>query len=103
MGEEFIGRQEHEEYVKRMEQEHKGINARIKDLEASVEKIVDLTIAVNNMANSIEAMVKEQKRQGKQIEAIESRDGERWRSVSGYVITAIIGIVIGFVFKQLGM
>jgi len=103
MGEEFIGRQEHEEYVKRMEQEHKGINARIKDLEASVEKIVDLTIAVNNMANSIEAMVKEQKRQGEQIEAIESRDGERWRSVSSYVITAIIGIVIGFVFKQLGM
>lgn len=103
MGEEFIGRQEHEEYVKRMEQEHKGINARIKDLEASVEKIVDLTIAVNNMANSIEAMVKEQKRQGEQIKAIESRDGERWRSVSGYVITAIIGIVIGFVFKQLGM
>lgn len=103
MGEDFIGRQEHEEYVKRMEQEHKGINARIKDLEASVEKIVDLTIAVNNMANSIEAMVKEQKRQGEQIKAIESRDGERWRSVSGYVITAIIGIVIGFVFKQLGM
>ena len=103
MGEEFIGRQEHEEYVKRMEQEHKGINARIKDLEASVEKIVDLTIAVNNMANSIEAMVKEQKRQGEQIKLIESRDGERWRSVSGYVITAIIGIVIGFVFKQLGM
>lgn len=103
MGEDFIGRQEHDEFVKRMEQEHKGINARIKDLEASVEKIVDLTIAVNNMANSIEAMVKEQKRQGEQIEAIESRDGERWRSVSGYVVTAIIGIVIGFVFKQLGM
>lgn len=103
MGEDFIGRQEHDEFVKRMEQEHKGINARIKDLEASVEKIVDLTIAVNNMANSIEAMVKEQKRQGEQIKAIESRDGERWRSVSGYVITAIIGIVIGFVFKQLGM
>lgn len=103
MGEDFIERQEHDEFVKRMEQEHKGINARIKDLEASVEKIVDLTIAVNNMANSIEAMVKEQKKQGEQIKAIESRDGERWRSVSGYVITAIIGIVIGFVFKQLGM
>lgn len=103
MGEDFIGRQEHDEFVKRMEQEHKGINARIKDLEASADKIVDLTIAVNNMANSIEAMVKEQKKQGEQIKAIESRDGERWRSVSGYVITAIIGIVIGFVFKQLGM
>ena len=63
MSTEYIGRQEHEEYVKRMEQEHKGINARIKDLENNVEKIVDLTLAVNNMANSIEAMVKEQKKQ----------------------------------------
>lgn len=103
MSEEFISRQEHDEYVKRMEQEHKGINARIKDLEADVKEIVDLTIAVNNMANSIEAMVKEQKKQGDQIKAIESRDGERWRSVTGYVITAIIGVLIGFIFKQMGM
>mgnify|MGYP003307037039 FL=1 len=102
MSTEYIGRQEHEEYVKRMEQEHKGINARIKDLENNVEKIVDLTLAVNNMANSIEAMVKEQKKQGERIESIEGRDGERWRTVTGYIITAVIGILIGFVFKQIG-
>ena len=103
MSEEFIGRQEHEEYVKRMEQEHRGINARIKGLETSVEKIVDLTLAVNNMAHSIEAMVKEQKKQGERIESIESRDGERWRSVTGYIITAVIGVLIGFIFKHLGL
>lgn len=99
----YVGRQEHEEFVKRMEQEHKGMNARIKDLEAGVKEIVDLTIAINNMANSMDAMVKEQKKQGEHIEALESRDGERWRTVSGYVITAIVGILIGFIFKQFGM
>ena len=54
------------------------------------------------MANSIEAMVKEQKKQGERIESIEGRDGERWRTVTGYIITAVIGILIGFVFKQIG-
>lgn len=103
MGGEFIGREEHDEYVKRMEQEHAGMNARIKDLEANIGKIVDLTIAVNNMAHSIEAMVKEQKKQGERIESMESRDGERWRSVTGYVITAIISLLIGFIFKELGL
>ena len=46
--EDFITRHEHEEYVKRMEQEHKGMNARIKDLEAEVKEITDLTISINN-------------------------------------------------------
>ena len=36
-------------------------------------------------------------------ERLESRDGEMWRKVSGYIITAVIGIVIGFIFTQLGM
>ena len=48
--EDFITRHEHEEYVKRMEQEHKGMNARIKDLETEVKEITDLTISINNLA-----------------------------------------------------
>lgn len=100
--EDFITRNEHNEYVKRMEQEHKGMNARIKDLEGEVKEITELTVSINNLANSVESMVKEQKKQGEQIEALQARDGEKWRSVTGYIITAVIGIVIGFVFKQFG-
>ena len=47
-------------------------------------------------------MAKEQKKQGEQLESLKARDGERWRTVTAYVITAVIGILIGFVFKQLG-
>ena len=61
--EDFIARHEHEEYVKRMEQEHKGMNARIKDLEAEVKEITDLTISINNLALSVDSMAKEQKKQ----------------------------------------
>lgn len=102
MGEDFINRHEHDEFVKRMEQEHKDMNARIKDLETEVKEVTELTISINNLALSVDAMAKEQKKQGEQLESLKARDGERWRTVTGYVITAIIGIVVGFIFKQMG-
>ena len=48
-------------------------------------------------------MLKEQVEQGKRLEILESRDGEMWRKVISYAVTAIVGIVIGFIFKQIGM
>lgn len=37
------------------------------------------------------------------MEVLESRDGEMWRKVVGYIITAVVGIIIGFIFTQFGM
>ena len=48
-------------------------------------------------------MVKEQEKQGKRLEALEGRDGEKWRKVMGYIATAIVGIVLGYLFKRIGM
>lgn len=55
------------------------------------------------LAQSVESMVREQEAQGKRLVSLESRDGEMWRKVVGYVATAIIGIVVGFIFTQVGM
>ena len=41
--------------------------------------------------------------QGKRLETLESRDGEMWRKVIGYIATAIVGIVVGFIFTHFGM
>ena len=100
--EDFITRHEHEEYMKRMEQEHKGMNARIKDLETEVKEIADLTISINKLALSVDSMAREQKKQREQLESLKARDGEQWRTLTTYIITAVIGILIGFVFKQIG-
>jgi len=51
----------------------------------------------------MENMLKVQKQQGDRLETLEGRDGEMWRKVVGYIATAIIGIVVGFLFTQLGM
>ena len=98
-----ITRAEHEEFRRRMEEEHKRQNKRIELLEERTEQFTDIAISVKELAQSIKRMTETQKEQGEKLEKLESRDGEMWRKVVGYIITAIIGIVIGFVFKQIGM
>lgn len=101
--EDVISRAEHEEFRKNIEAENHRQNRRIDLLEENTKQINDLTSSVGKLAQSIEFMVEEQKRQGKRLETLENRDGEMWRKVVGYVITTIIGIVVGFIFTQIGM
>lgn len=75
---------------------------RIALLEDNVSKMGELSTSVEKLALSMESMVKEQEKQGKRLETLESRDGEMWRKAVGYVVTAIIGVFLGYVFTQLG-
>ena len=94
-----ITRAEYEEYQKRMEQEDHRQNRRIEH----TKQINALTVSIEKLAQSVESMVREQEAQGKRLVSLESKDGEMWRKVVGYVITAVIGIVLGFAFTQIGM
>lgn len=100
---ESITRAEHEEFARRLEERDKRQDRRIEILEENTKQIGALTVSIEKLAQSVEAMVKEQEHQGKRLQTLENRDGEMWRKVVGYIVTAIIGIVIGFVFTQLGM
>ena len=101
--EEYIGRKEHDEFVHRMEDEHRRINHLVAELEETVRQIGALTASVQKLALSVESMAKSQTRQEKRLEELEGLDGEMWRNVSGYVITAVVGIVLGYIFTQIGM
>ena len=98
-----ISRAEHEEFAKRIEEENHRQNRRIEILEKNMQQLSALTSSVEKLAYSIEGMVKEQESQGNRLEKLESKDGEKWRSVSSYVITVIIGLILGYIFQQAGM
>lgn len=98
-----ITRAEHEEFAKRIDAENDRQNARIELLEDQTKQVTDIAMSVRELAQSVKQMAETQKEQGEKLEKLEGMDGEKWRSVVGYVITAVIGILIGFVFKQLGM
>jgi len=105
-----ITRAEHEEFCRRMEIENKRLadedkrqNHRIDILEENVQQISALAASTEKLAVNMENMLKVQEQQGKRLETLESRDGEMWRKVTGYIITVVIGIVIGYIFTQIGM
>ena len=87
-----ITRAEHEEFRRRLEEENRR-----------QDKLNQLTTSVGKLAASVESMVKEQEKQGQRLETLEGRDGKLWRKFLGYVISAVVGIVVGFVFRQAGM
>lgn len=99
----YVTMQFHNEYALRMDEEHKRQNQRIDKLEKDVEENNKLVISVEKLAISVQSMVEEQKAQGARLDTLENRDGELWRKVIAHAITTIVGIVIGFILKQIGM
>lgn len=100
---EYVGREEHTEFAKRIEDEHHRQNERIELLEEAVKQNTALTLSVEKLANNMENMANEQAKQGERLEALEGRDGEMWRTVVKYVLTAALGLVIGLVATQIGL
>lgn len=98
-----ITRAEHEEFVKRVEAEDSRQNARISEIEESIKETHKQNASIERLAASVESIAKELERHGEKLEALEGRDGEKWRQVTGYVVTTIIGLVLGFVFTKIGL
>lgn len=103
MAEENVSRREHEEFAKRIDEENSRQNHRITVLENSMDSLQSLAQSVNKLAVNMENMLKEQEKQGRRLEALESRDGEKWRTITSHILTVVLGIVIGFIFHQIGM
>lgn len=115
--EEYITRPEHDAFSELMKSENSRLkeedarqNKRLSALETAIQQINALTVSVERLAASVENMAKEQlqinksiEKQGERIGSLENRDGEKWRQVTGYVLTTIIGIVLGFIATHIGV
>lgn len=75
-------------------------NDRIDDLEKNVSEFHSLAISVNSLATNMEHMVEELKAQGKRLDAIESKDGDMWRTVMKCIVTGVVTLVVGFIVGQ---
>ena len=97
-----ITRAEHEEFRRRLEEENRRQDKRIELLEDNMRELNQLTASVSKLASSIESMVKSRKA-GRRLETLEDRDGAMWRKIVAYGATALVGIFVGYVARQLGL
>ena len=96
-----ISRAEHEEFARRIDAQEKRQDRRLELLEENVREIGALTVSVQKLAQSLELMVKEQEQQGRRLQALESRDGEKWRKLMGYIATALTSGAVTLLLSQI--
>ncbi len=83
--------------------EHKRQSKRLSSLETKVEETHTLALSVEKLATNMENMWQELTRQGTRLDAIEKRDGETWRGMKYYVLTALLSLALGFIAKSLSL
>lgn len=98
-----ITRAEHEEFRRRMEEEHSRTNQRLTNLEEITKQITDIAVSTKELAISVKQMAETQKEQSIKLEELSSRDGKMWRSIVSYAVTTIVSIIIGFAASQIGL
>lgn len=99
----FLPMAVHQEYARRMEDEHKRQNKRISDLEEKVEDIGELTASVSSLAQSVELMAKTQEKQAKRLEALEQKPAKRWDTLVDKIIWAVAAALIAFLLARIGL
>lgn len=100
---EYITRHELDGFAKRIDEHNKEQDKKLDKLEASMENVHRMAINIERLATNMEGMCKEQAKQGERLSKLEERDGNKWREIVKYVTTAIIGIILGYVFKHAGV
>ena len=96
-----ISRGEHEEFARRIDAQEKRQDRRLELLEENVREIGALTVSVQKLAQSFQSIVKEQEQQGRRLQALESRDGEKWRKLMGYIATALTSGAVTLLLSRL--
>lgn len=100
--EDYVTHNEHREFASRMDAANKDMSRRIGVVESAMGRIETIATATERLATTMEHMLAEQKDQGQRLSVIEGRDGDLWRKTVGYAITAVIGVLIGYVATHLG-
>ena len=100
---EFVTIEAFKEYSCRMDEINKTQDARLVRLEDTVEKIQSLTISVEKMAVSIDTMAKEISKQGEKLERIEAKPANNWDKLVWIIISAVVGIAVGFLLTSIGI
>lgn len=111
----YLPRAEHEEFARRMtaengrlEDENNRQNKRIEQLESTLNQIVlqqltTLTGTIQGLKTSVDNTIREQAAIGERVKKLEDKDGEMWRTAVKYILSAVIGGLVTFLFIRLGM
>ncbi|MCM0705009.1 hypothetical protein NBH08_08830 [Faecalicatena sp. BF-R-105] len=84
-----------ERTVIELDQRSKSNTKRLDRLEKTTEAVQELATSVKLMAQSLDNMADEQKRQGERLEKLEQQPADRWNTIIKTMLTAIVSALAG--------
>ena len=78
-----------------------SLKHRIKETEEKLDVLHDLAMSVNELAINMQAMLKEQEKQGQRIECLEAAPSKSWETLKTVVITAIASGLITYMLTNI--
>lgn len=96
---EFVTKEVHDEFARRIDEENDRQNKRLSILEAGQTQINELVSSVKVLAVNMENMAREQAKQGAKLSEIESRPAKRWETLVACVITCLVTAAITYFLK----
>lgn len=86
----------YDEKIKNLEDDSKDLNKRV----SALEKIY---ITIEKLTGEIVELRKDTNDMNKRLTTIEKEPGDKWKQVSSYILTALIGAVLSFVLVKIGL
>lgn len=86
--EDYIRREEHEEFARRMEEEHRRTNKRLELLEENVQQLTDLTASVRELTVSVGNLAEKQGDMITRVDALEKEPAKNWNLLKSGIIGA---------------
>lgn len=84
-------------------QEFDDLKSDVKDLHKVFDKITEIALAVERLATETKYMREEQNKYEKRLTTLEEKPVKRYDNIVSYIITSIIGLVIGAVAMLIGL
>jgi len=91
------------ERLQSIEDRSKSNTKRLNSLEEKVEDIHSLTLSVREMATEMKNMRADVNKIDQRVLAIEDKPGKRLDQIIGYILSALIGGLIGYALLKLGL
>ncbi len=92
----YVTKDEHSEFMKRIEAEDTRQNHRIEHLETAISQLSELIASVKVLAVNVENIAEQIRTQGNRLNEIENIPKKRYESVVACVITGLVGAAITY-------
>ena len=84
-------------------QEFDALKDDVKDLKKVFDKINTIAMSTERLAIEIKYMREEQTKQDERLTSLEQKPIKRYDSILNYIITSILGLIIGAVAMLIGL